>query len=153
MANNTNKPATPAANISGPANVASLPAIAGATYGPPRKYGAAAATVPCAANAYRLTNLGNGVAANGAGKGGKPTVMGLVAVAAKAAGATPAKAVSGLAIVQAMQTNKAVVAAYALTKAGMYAPKGALPCPAWCSGYVVGAARAAAGLLAKVANA
>ena len=117
---------------------------------PTHKY-KAPAKVPCAAINYTLTNAGLAAAQTVAGKSGKPTVMALVAFAAAQAGATASKPVSGLAIVQAMQSNQAIVAAYGNTKAGMYAPKGTVPCANWCSGYVTGAARAAAGLLAKQA--
>lgn len=144
MANTNNQPAATVTNANAAlANVAVSPV---AHEGPAHKYGKAAATVPCAPNKYKLTALGAGTTA---GKSGRPTVMALVAIAAKAAGATTGKAVTGLAIVLQMQQNPDVLAAYKATKAGKYSPKGALPCAAWCSGYVVGAARAAAGLLAK----
>lgn len=168
MANNNNparKPAnakgngaTVTANNPASANVTALPY--GTAHGPAHKYGAQAANVPCAGNTYSVTALGRSVAsAGGKGKSGKVTVMGLVALAAVTA-AKGKGTVSGLAIVQAMQTNPAIIAAWlnGQTKAGKYAPAnggngaGKLPCPHWCSGYVVGAARSAAGLLAKVAG-
>ena len=115
------------------------------------KYGVAAKAVPAGvANAkYKLTAAGI-AAAQALAAGGKATVMGAVCLAAQKAGATQTQAVSGLAIVLAMRTAKPVVAAYATTRTGKYAPKGTLPCNAWCAGYVNGAANANRhGLLAK----
>jgi len=152
MANKATKPAAKPANATVTTDNAALANVAVspvAHEGPAHKYGKAAATVPCAGNSYKLTALG---ADTNAGKSGRVTVMALVAQAARAAGATTAKPVTGLAIVLAMQTTPEIAAAYKATKAGKYAPKGALPCAAWCSGYVVGAARSAAGLLAKVSG-
>jgi citrate lyase beta subunit len=113
------------------------------------KYANAPRAVATKAVAYTLTAYGLATATTAAGKSGKPTVMALVAVAANVAtarnGGQPA---TGQQIVAAMRANAFVVAAYANTKAGKYAPAGTLPCPAWCSGYVAGAARN--GLLAAV---
>lgn len=131
------------------ANIAALPYDpASDTDGPAHKYRKEAANVPCAARTFRLTGIGAETATTGVGKSGKPTVMALVCVAAKAAGATQTRGVTGLAIVMAMRDNAAL--RYEATKAGKYAPGTKLPCPAWCSGYVTGAARSAHGLLAAI---
>lgn len=151
MGTKANAAAKVSANNAAAANIVSLP-YGAETDGPAHKYGATAANVPCATATYRLTGLGAASAATGLGKSGKPTVMALVALAAKQAGATQAKGAKGLAIVAAMRGNAAVTEAWRATKAGKYAPKGALPCPAWCSGYVTGAARSQHGLLAKVSG-
>lgn len=118
------------------------------------KYHAAPKAVATKTVQYNVTAHGASVAAmGGAGKSGKVTVMGLVAVAAAHAAAKANGApVSGAHIVAAMRALPAVAAAYAATRAGQaggYAA-GQLPCKAWCSGYVAGAARAQHGLLIAV---
>jgi hypothetical protein len=133
------------------AAAATLPAPAAPYVG---KYHAAPKAVATKTVAYTLTAVGVAVAAaNGAGKSGKVTVMGLVAVAAAHATAKAnGKPVTGAHIVAAMRALPAVASAYGATRAGQaggYAA-GALPCKAWCSGYVAGAARAQHGLLAPV---
>ena len=111
------------------------------------KYGAAHKAI-AATGTYTLTAAGRATAAtNGAGKSGKVTVMGLVAVAASAV-AAKGLPLTGTNIVLAMRTLPAVVAAFGATKAQQYAPRGTLPTHAWCSGYVTGAARTPACLLA-----
>lgn len=115
------------------------------------KYGTTAKAIPAgiAAAQYKLTAYGL-AQAQAAMAGGKVTVMGIVALAAMRAGATQSQAVSGLQVVLAMRTAKQAVQAYGATKAGKYAPQGTLPCPAWCAGYVNGAANAnKGGILAK----
>ena len=146
MARNNNRTATAAA-----ANVAAATPTA-RQLAPAHKYHAAPKAVAVAKVAYNLTALGAAAAAaGGAGKTGKVTVMGLVAVAtAHAVKRNGGKPVSGLQIVAAMRALPAVATAYAATRAGKYAPAGSVPCAAWCSGYVSGAARAAHGLLAAV---
>lgn len=115
------------------------------------KYGANHKAIATKAVTYNLTAHGAATAAAACGKSGKPTVMALVAVAAAAAmQRNGGNAVTGQAIVLAMRTLPAVVQAYGNTKAGKYAPVGTLPPHAWCSGYVAGAARSAAGLLVAV---
>ena len=114
------------------------------------KYHATAANVPCAATLFRLAK-GDGVAfaATGRNKAGRVTVQALVQFAAAKAGATADKAATGLAIVKAMQTLPEVIEAYGNTRAGKYAPRGTIPCPAWCSDYVTGNASARVGLLTR----
>jgi hypothetical protein len=115
------------------------------------KYGANHKAIATKAVTYGLTALGAATATAACGKSGKPTVMALVAVATAAAmQRNNGQPVSGQAIVLAMRTLPAVVAAYGNTKAGKYAPAGTLPPHAWCSGYVAGAARNPACLLAAV---
>lgn len=103
------------------------------------KYGEAHKSVPCAAHSYKLSGAGLD-AAKAIAAGGKITVMGLVCLAAKQAGATQTKAVNGAAIVLALRTSKDVKKAWAATRASAKYAAGALPCHNWCSGYVVGAA-------------
>lgn len=147
--NNANRTpaATPAAALGTPGTPAATLAVSPVAHtGPAHKYGQSAATVPCAAVQYKLTALGT---LPGAGaKGGKPTAMAAVVAAAVIAGASTTKPVSGMAIVQAMQTNAAVLAMLAQCRATKYVARG-VPCAAWCSGYVTGAARSQHGLLAK----
>lgn len=119
---------------------------------PAHKYAKAPKAVATATVTYKLTALGQTVAsAKGAGSSGKTTVMGLVAVAA--ANVLAAKRpLTGANIVAAMRTPAMVAALTGATKAVKYAPGGTVPCRAWLSGYVAGAARAQHGLLAKVAG-
>lgn len=113
------------------------------------KYHAAPRAVPVATVRYTITALGVATAnAKGAGKSGKVTVMGLVAVAASAV-AAKGMALTGANIVAAMRALPAVNTAFKQTRAATGYARGALPCPAWCSGYVAGAARSPASLLAK----
>ena len=113
------------------------------------KYGAAHKQIATGNVHYALTAHGRATAAALAGKSGKPTVMALVAYCAAhcAAKGVP---VNGNNITLAMRCLPAVVAAYAATKAGKYAPRGTLPPHAWCSGYIAGAARNPANLLVQV---
>lgn len=130
------------------ANRAAKPAPAHA-----HKYAAAHGNVPASVGGLSLTLTAAGMASAIATQaaltsGGKVTVSGLVCYAAKLAGATQSKPVSGTAICLAMRASKQVGAAYANTRAGKYAPKGQLPCLAWCAGYVRGHVNKH-GLLAK----
>lgn len=148
---NTATGATVSADNAAQANIAALPYDPANGDGPAYKYSAGAANVPCATRRFRLTAAGAAMAASGGlGKSGKVTIMGLVTLAAKAAGATAKAPVTGLAIVAQMRGLPDVAALYRASKAGKYAPKGALPCPQWCSDYVTGAARSVPGLLAAV---
>lgn len=138
--------ATVATVVATPAAPAARPVPANA-----HKYGANHKAIATKAVTYGLTPHGAATAAAACGKSGKPTVMALVAVATAAAmQRNNGQPVSGQAIVLAMRTLPAVVAAYGNTKAGKYAPAGTLPPHAWCSGYVAGAARNPACLLAAV---
>ena len=125
MARTVTKPATPATRT-----------IANA-----HKYHAAPRAVATGAVTYVLTAHGAATASNAAGKSGKPTAMAAVAVAAAhaiaKAGGQP---VTGLAIVAAMRSHAPAVAMLRACRATKYVA-GGLPCPAWCSGYVAGAAR------------
>lgn len=144
MATNNNTATVAAANAQG-VSMVQLPVVEGAKL---HKYTATAGNVPCAATLFTLAK-GDGVtfAATGRNKAGRPTVQALVQLAAATAGATADKAVTGLAIVRAMQESPAIVEAYGNTRAGKYAPRGTVPCPAWCSDYVTGNASARVGLL------
>lgn len=138
----------PAALALAAANRAAKPAPANA-----HKYATAHGNVPAAIGGAMLTLTAAGMASAIATQaaltsGGKVTVSGLVCYAAKLAGATQSKPVSGTAICLAMRASKQVAAAYANTRAGKYAPKGSLPCLAWCAGYVRGHV-SKHGLLAK----
>jgi hypothetical protein len=124
------------------APVANVPSNAG-------KYGANHKAVATRTVTYALTALGTATAAaNGAGKGGKVTCMGLVAVAAArlAAKGVP---LTGANLVAAMRALPAVKAAWANTRAAAQYANG-VPTKAWCSGYIAGAARSPASLLAVV---
>lgn len=117
------------------------------------KYGQGFGNIPASIAGAQLTLTSAGMAMATATQaalqsGGKVTVQGLTCYAAKLAGATQTKAASGAAICLAMRASKQVAAAYANTKAGLYAPKGSLPCLAWCAGYVRGHV-SKHGLLAK----
>ena len=147
--NNANKPATAtvaAANAQG-VSMVQLPVSETAKL---HKYHATAANVPCANTLFRLAK-GDGVtfAASGRNKAGRATVQALVQLAAAKAGATADKAVTGLAIVRAMQADAAIVEAYGATRAGKYAPRGTVPCSAWCSDYVTGNASGRVGLVVR----
>jgi len=160
--NNTAANVAPVATIATPAVtlpaavVATLAATAAAAtpHAPANagKYGANHKAIATATVQYALTTHAHGgvaVAANG-GKGasGKVTCMGLVAVAA-AAVAAKGLPVTGANIVTYMRAMPAVKAAWANTKAGAGYANG-VPTKAWCSGYVTGAARKPACLLAAV---
>lgn len=135
--NRTAAAATVAVVAATPAAPATRPVPANA-----HKYGAGHRTVATKAVVYSLTPHGATTAAAMAGKSGKPTVMALVAAAtAHAVQRNGGQPVTGQQIVAAMRALPAVVQAYGNTKAGKYAGGGALPCPAWCSGYIAGAAR------------
>lgn len=118
------------------------------------KYHATAANVPCANVLFRLGGASDvaGYAATGRNKAGRHTIVALTVFAASKAGATASKAVSGLDIVRVMQTLPEVLEAYGATRAGKYAPKGTVPCPAWCSDYVTGISAARHALLARSAS-
>lgn len=140
----------PAALAMAAANRAAKPAPANA-----HKYAAAHGNVPASVGGAMLTltaaGMAQAVATQAAlASGGKVTVSGLVCYAAKLAGATQSKPATGAAICLAMRASKQVAAAYANTRAGKYAPKGSLPCLAWCAGYVRGHVNKH-GLLAKAA--
>lgn len=114
------------------------------------KYGATAAHVPCAAQLFALAS-GDGVtfAATGRNKAGKFAVQPLVQRAAALVGATTDKAVTGLAIVEAMLTNAEILEGLRHCRATKYAPGGKVPCPHWASAYVIGNASARVGLLVR----
>lgn len=116
----------------------------------PNKYGVAARLNPAANATFTLTALGASVAAmGGAGKGGKPTVMGCVAVAA-ATLLAKGKPLTGANIAAAMQALPAMRTALANTKASNMYAAGGNYCNAWLGGYINGAARNPACLLARV---
>lgn len=129
-------------------NAAATPAYRVAA--PAHKYAKAPKAVPNASVTYKLTALGQSVAATGGkGSSGKVTCLGLVAVAA-ANVAKAGRPLTGANIVSAMRTPAMVAALTGATKAVKYAPGGTMPCRAWLAGYVAGAARAVPALLAKV---
>lgn len=145
------------ANKTATAAVATVPsqgahiAISAIEYSAPvGKYGASAAHVPCAAQLFRLAK-GDAVAfaATGRNKAGKFAVQPLVCMAARIAGATADKAVTGLAIVETMLTNADILEGLRHCRATKYAPGGKVPCPHWASAYVIGNASARVGLLSR----
>lgn len=149
---NANKAATANASPLGGPNVGpALPVLENA--GPAHKYRNGANNVPCAGVLFRL---GKGVeteAATGRNRAGRVTIPALVVYCAAKAGATTGKGVDGLAIVRLMQTDSDVIAAYANSRAGKYAPAGSVPCPRWCSDYVTGIVPQAKGaMLARAAS-
>jgi hypothetical protein len=119
---------------------------------PVGKYGASAAHVPVAAQLFRLAK-GDATtfAATGRNKAGKFAVQPLVCMAARIAGATADKAVTGLAIVTAMQSNPEILEGLRHCRATKYAPATKVPCALWCSDYVTGNASARVGLLVRSA--
>jgi len=153
MARNSNTAANlPATPVAAPARTIAQAAPTNATRahnGNAGKYAKAPRAVATASVAYTLTAHGAATAAaNGAGKGGKATAMGAVAVAAAHLHAK-GRPLTGVAIVAAMRALPACLAILRACKATVYVA-GGQPCPAWCSGYVAGAARSGHGLLAKV---
>lgn len=139
MANTVNALRTnPAALALAAANRTAKPAPTNA-----HKYATAHGNIPASIGGAMLVLTAAGMASATAtqaalASGGKVTVSGLVCYAAKLAGATQSKPVTGASIVLAMRASKQVAAAYGQTRAGKYAPKGSLPCHAWCAGYVRG---------------
>lgn len=114
------------------------------------KYRETAAHVPCASQLFTIAKGdGNTFAATGRNKAGRYTVQALVCMAARIAGATTDKAVSGLAIVETMLTNADVLEGLRHCRATKYAPNGKVPCPHWASAYVNGNASARVGLLGR----
>lgn len=155
MGNKANKAAkvetAAAASNGGPNAGAILPLLENS--GPAHKYRDGAANVPVAGVLFRL-GAGDGAlfAATGRNKAGRATILALVCYAAAKAGATTDKGADGLAIVRLMQSDADIVAAYANSRAGKYAPRGTVPCPRWCADYVSGAARGASPLLVRAAS-
>lgn len=132
------------------ATVAATPTTAAMRAANAHKYANAKAgkAMANAATVYALTALGATTAASGgAGKQGKATVMGTVAVAA-ASLVAKGKPLTGANIAAAMQVLPACRAAISGSKAVVYAANGHY-CNAWLGGYIAGAARPAHGLLAK----
>lgn len=144
MARTANKPAT----VATVAVAAATPTSAALRAANAHKYANAkqGKALPCANVRYTLTALGAATAAaGGAGKSGKPTVMGIVAVAAAYCQAK-GKPLTGANIAAAMQVLPNCRAAIGSSKAVKYAANGQY-CNGWLSGYIVGAARSAHGLL------
>lgn len=120
---------------------------------PVGKYGASAAHVPVAAQLFKLAKGDATVfATSGRNKAGKFAVQPLVCRAAAIAGATADKAVTGLAIVTAMQSNPEILEGLRHCRATKYAPGGKVPCALWASDYVTGNASARVGLLVRSAS-
>jgi hypothetical protein len=109
------------------------------------KYGATGkGLVPCQSVMYANTAIGAGMAVTGTNKNGAPNVQAAtaraIAIACKATGESK---VCGAAVVYYMLTDESVLALLRGSKATKYVGKTGTPCPAWCSGYVRGNARAA----------
>lgn len=121
-----------------------MPAIAAAKA---HKYKAGAGLVPCANVLYGLTAFGHATAVNGGkGKSGKPTVLALMCVAhALAQNATQSNVVCGAAVAYFAYALHVLGLLQTATKTGKYIGTNAqghnVPCPAWLSGYISGAAR------------
>lgn len=120
---------------------------------PVGKYGASAAHVPVANQLFRIAKGDAELfAKTGRNKAGRYTVQALVCRAAAKIGATTDKAVSGLAIVTAMQSDSELLEALGTCRATKYAPRTKVPCALWASDYVTGNASARVGLLVRSAS-